>query len=408
MKLPFLWWLWFYRNGISPLDGPRCGMWPTCSAYGTAAIRAHGPLFGGFLAADRLIHEGSARPPEYDVVEHYGRRWIHDPVEKNDRLFRRETKTARVEPPIAERRHGESLSLPALIDPAVARESARQLRAEGRGWDAITEWRRAAFLSTDRATASADLSEAGWSATRAAAEIADRARDDASRARAEDAFDDADRLFDDARKEAIVSGDAALVFRAEYGRAFASLARGYRAEAARRFERLGSEGDAEAAWLSAWARFGVSIREGETPREAAKVFAGFEADPVRGSLARDALEYAEGERVGRRSPQVAASMQLVLPGAGYAYAGRPLIGLGSLALNAAFVTAAVLAIREGNYPLAAILVSAETGWYFGGAAGAAQAALDRNRTRADRVERRMRKRFLGAVGPNGAAAAILF
>ena len=197
VKLPFLWWLWFYRNAISPLDGPRCGMWPTCSAYATQAVRAHGPLFGGFLAADRLLHEGSARPPEYEIVERYGRRWVHDPVEANDRLFRRgERARPREEPALPARRTGEPLSLAALADPALAREAARRFLDEDRPWDAVTELRRAAFLAEELggepAAASSDLAEAGWIALGAGARLD-----------APDAFLDADLLFDAARTQAV-------------------------------------------------------------------------------------------------------------------------------------------------------------------------------------------------------------
>ena len=44
-----------YQLVISPLLGPRCRFYPSCSAYAVTAIRRHGPLRGTWLAAWRLL-----------------------------------------------------------------------------------------------------------------------------------------------------------------------------------------------------------------------------------------------------------------------------------------------------------------------------------------------------------------
>ena len=36
----------FYQYAISPLFGPRCKYYPSCSEYTVQAIREHGPLKG--------------------------------------------------------------------------------------------------------------------------------------------------------------------------------------------------------------------------------------------------------------------------------------------------------------------------------------------------------------------------
>lgn len=50
-----------YQLTISPLLGPRCRYWPSCSHYTVEAVQVHGPLRGGWLAARRIVrcHPGS-------------------------------------------------------------------------------------------------------------------------------------------------------------------------------------------------------------------------------------------------------------------------------------------------------------------------------------------------------------
>jgi putative membrane protein insertion efficiency factor len=44
-----------YQLVISPLLGPRCRFYPSCSAYAIQAITVHGPLRGSWLAGRRLL-----------------------------------------------------------------------------------------------------------------------------------------------------------------------------------------------------------------------------------------------------------------------------------------------------------------------------------------------------------------
>ncbi|MBS3964293.1 MAG: membrane protein insertion efficiency factor YidD [Methylomonas sp.] len=56
-----------YQYAISPLLGPRCRFYPTCSSYGLEAIQRHGVAKGGYLTLRRLLkchpfHEGGFDP----------------------------------------------------------------------------------------------------------------------------------------------------------------------------------------------------------------------------------------------------------------------------------------------------------------------------------------------------------
>jgi putative membrane protein insertion efficiency factor len=43
-----------YKYVISPVIGPRCRFYPTCSTYMIEAIEAHGPIKGTWLGLKRL------------------------------------------------------------------------------------------------------------------------------------------------------------------------------------------------------------------------------------------------------------------------------------------------------------------------------------------------------------------
>ncbi|QTF91108.1 membrane protein insertion efficiency factor YidD [Halomonas sp. BM-2019] len=43
-----------YQVTLSPLLGPRCRYWPSCSSYTVEAIQVHGPFRGGLMAVRRI------------------------------------------------------------------------------------------------------------------------------------------------------------------------------------------------------------------------------------------------------------------------------------------------------------------------------------------------------------------
>nr|WP_294947905.1 membrane protein insertion efficiency factor YidD [Sulfurivirga sp.] len=63
-----------YQKLISPLMGPRCCYYPTCSAYTVEALKRHGLFCGGWLAIRRIsrCHPG-ATPGEDPVPDCCGR-----------------------------------------------------------------------------------------------------------------------------------------------------------------------------------------------------------------------------------------------------------------------------------------------------------------------------------------------
>ncbi|WP_426564250.1 membrane protein insertion efficiency factor YidD [Angustibacter sp. McL0619] len=57
-----------YQLVLSPLLGPRCRFYPSCSAYAVTALRRHGALRGSWLAARRLLRCHPWNPGGVDHV----------------------------------------------------------------------------------------------------------------------------------------------------------------------------------------------------------------------------------------------------------------------------------------------------------------------------------------------------
>lgn len=73
----------FFQTFVSPVDGDRCGMYPTCSTYSRQSIKKYGAIKGFIMTADRLIHEGDEW--RFAPLIRRGRSIsYYDPVENND------------------------------------------------------------------------------------------------------------------------------------------------------------------------------------------------------------------------------------------------------------------------------------------------------------------------------------
>ena len=72
-----------FSKYISPVDGDRCPMYPTCAAYSLQVIKKHGFFLGFIMTADRLIHESNEM--DYVPLIKAGDRFrFYDPVSNND------------------------------------------------------------------------------------------------------------------------------------------------------------------------------------------------------------------------------------------------------------------------------------------------------------------------------------
>lgn len=72
-----------YQLTISPLTGPTCKYYPSCSHYGLTAVRRHGALRGGTLAAWRVLR-----------CNPWSDGGVDDVPLKGEPLFRRTTMTS--------------------------------------------------------------------------------------------------------------------------------------------------------------------------------------------------------------------------------------------------------------------------------------------------------------------------
>jgi len=71
-----------YQWTISPLLGPVCRFYPSCSHYGYEAIARHGAIYGTYLTARRLVRCNPWNPGGVDLVPMKGERpwWSPRPV----------------------------------------------------------------------------------------------------------------------------------------------------------------------------------------------------------------------------------------------------------------------------------------------------------------------------------------
>ncbi len=58
----------FYQRFISPLKGPSCRFYPSCSTYTLQAVEKHGLVKGFYLSLRRIIRCHPWHPGGYDPV----------------------------------------------------------------------------------------------------------------------------------------------------------------------------------------------------------------------------------------------------------------------------------------------------------------------------------------------------
>ena len=74
----------FFQKYISPIDGDRCPMYPSCSAYSLEAFRKHGFLTGWIMTCDRLLRCGRDELKHAPRVIIGGEVYCHDPLAENE------------------------------------------------------------------------------------------------------------------------------------------------------------------------------------------------------------------------------------------------------------------------------------------------------------------------------------
>lgn len=57
-----------YRLIVSPMLGPNCRFYPTCSCYAEEAIEQHGAVRGAWLTVKRILRCHPWHPGGYDPV----------------------------------------------------------------------------------------------------------------------------------------------------------------------------------------------------------------------------------------------------------------------------------------------------------------------------------------------------
>lgn len=68
MRIILIFFIKTYQKIISPILGPRCRFYPTCSNYAVEALTKHGIIKGGFLTLKRLLKCHPFNKGGYDPV----------------------------------------------------------------------------------------------------------------------------------------------------------------------------------------------------------------------------------------------------------------------------------------------------------------------------------------------------
>ncbi len=68
MRRVLLWVIRGYQLGVSPLLGPRCRYYPTCSCYTHTAIERYGAIRGSWMGLKRLLRCHPLAAGGYDPV----------------------------------------------------------------------------------------------------------------------------------------------------------------------------------------------------------------------------------------------------------------------------------------------------------------------------------------------------
>ncbi len=79
-----------FREYVSPIDGSRCPMYPSCSGYSMECFKKNGLLMGWIMTWDRLYRCGRDELMLSPQVLVHGERKSFDPVENNDFWWRHE------------------------------------------------------------------------------------------------------------------------------------------------------------------------------------------------------------------------------------------------------------------------------------------------------------------------------
>lgn len=72
-----------FQKFISPADGDRCPMHPSCSRYAAQAVKREGIIKGWVLACDRLLRCGRDETRRSEPIRVNGVRLTYDPLSAN-------------------------------------------------------------------------------------------------------------------------------------------------------------------------------------------------------------------------------------------------------------------------------------------------------------------------------------
>jgi len=352
---------YFYQKVISPADGARCGMVPTCADYGYQAMRKHGLMMGTWMSTDRFMRDHGHNEGPYDFIEKYGKRRFFDPLHENDFWFSREKNILRARvlskaaypppfsmgappllaPPATKSLSPKNISPSANDSPNTLRQFADTLFHEEDYYRAITEYKRFIFLYPAHPKAKETKFLIGFSYLKG------------------EKWDAAISAFSEIFSEKVEF----LIGQAHF---FANRYAAARSEWASFLEKYPKSKLKDAThYQIGWSYFLEETHE-KAKEEFKKVGTPAGGGSTLKSHANKMIEEIDQwEEHPRRSPFLAGTLSAIVPGSGQWYTGRFWDGLSALVLNGIFAYGIYKTFDAKLYPASGILIFFGLGFYGG-------------------------------------------
>ena len=341
---------WTWQKVISPADGARCQMYPTCSEYAYQAFKKHGLIVGSWMTADRLMRDHGQALERYTPIEKYGiTRW-QDKVSDNDFWFKKSNELE-VEPQVLPPKGPLPSTSPTNVrDSFLEEKSFADFLYNQADYDrAITEYKRLLYFYPQHPKKDNIEFSIGYAYLH------------------QKKWDLALRYF-----EKISIKNSPLASDAIFATAYVHLLSGKRDPAINTWSQLSPKNEFS-VYQQAWAHF----LQGRITNTRA-LLSTLKTPHLKARAHIFSSDLSRWENRPSRSPWLAGCMSAVLPGSGQWYVGHFWDGISALIINGLFIYGAYYAFSHHHYVTGGVVSLVGSGFYGGNIFSAVSSAYKFN------------------------------